>query len=89
MALEARRVAQLPVDDRNTDAAEGYTVVNLRAGAEQRTGKWTVSEFFRIDNVANAQYTGSVIVNDTNGRFFEPAPGRNWTVGISAAFRFD
>ena len=31
---------------------------------------------------------GSVIVGDTNGRFFEPAPGRNWFAGIKAAIRF-
>ena len=31
-----------------------------------------------------ARRGGSVIVNDGNGRFFEPAPGRNWTLGLSA-----
>ena len=88
-AIEARRVSQMYVDDRNSDAASGYTLVNLRAGLEQRNSKWTITEFFRIDNVANNRYAGSVIVNETNGRFFEPAPGRTWTAGISAAFRFD
>ena len=88
-AIEARRVSQMYVDDRNSDAASGYTLVNLRAGLEQRSSKWTITEFFRIDNVANNRYAGSVIVNETNGRFFEPAPGRTWTAGISAAFRFD
>lgn len=76
-------------DDRNSDAASGYTVANLRGGFEQRSGKWTVSEFLRIDNLSNTRYSGSVIVNESNGRFFEPAPGRNWSVGISAAFRFE
>jgi hypothetical protein len=28
-----------------------------------------------------------VIVADTNGRFFEPAPGRNWFVGTSVDVR--
>ncbi len=88
-AVEMRRVSQMYVDDRNSDTAEGYTLINLRAGLEQRSGKWTVSEFFRIDNIANQRYSGSVIVNETNGRFFEPAPGRTWTAGVSAAFRFD
>ena len=88
-ALELRRVSQIYVDDRNSDAASGYTLVNLRAGVEQRSGKWTISEFFRIDNLANQRYAGSVIVNETNGRFFEPAPGRTWTAGVSAALRFE
>ena len=88
-ALELRRVSQMYVDDRNSDAASGYTLVNLRAGIEQRGSQWTITEFFRIDNLANTRYSGSVIVNETNGRVFEPAPGRAWTFGISAAFRFD
>ena len=88
-ALEVRRVSQMFADDRNSDAAAGYTVVNLRAGLEQRSGKWTLSEFVRIDNLANTSYAGSVIVNEANSRFFEPAPGRNWTVGVSAAIRFE
>jgi len=29
-----------------------------------------------------------VIVNEGNGRFFEPAPGRQWLIGVSAAHRF-
>ena len=82
-------VAQMFADDRNSDAAAGYTVANLRAGVEQRTGKWTVSEFLHIDNLGNTRYAGSVIVNETNSGFFEPAPGRNWTLGLTAAIRFD
>ena len=31
---------------------------------------------------------GSVIVNEGNARFYEPAPGRTWTVGAGAAYRF-
>lgn len=87
-ALELRRLSQMFVDDRNSEAAEGYTVANLRAGLEQRHDKWTLSQFMRIDNLANARYVGSVIVNEANSRFYEPAPGRNWTLGLSAAYRF-
>ena len=36
-----------------------------------------------INNVFDRRYAGSVIVGDTNGRFFEPAPGRNWFIGAS------
>ena len=45
-------------------------------------------EFVRIDNVADRRYVGSVIVNEGNGRFFEPAPGRTWLVGVNAAYTF-
>ena len=34
------------------------------------------------------RYAGSVIVNDGYSRFFEPAPGRTWSAGLSAAMKF-
>ena len=36
----------------------------------------------------NVNYVGSVIVGDTNGRYFEPAPGRNWFAGVSVNAAF-
>jgi iron complex outermembrane receptor protein len=33
-------------------------------------------------------YAGSVTVNAGNNRFFEPAPGRNWVIGVRAAQMF-
>jgi iron complex outermembrane receptor protein len=61
---------------RNTAAAAGYWVWNLRAGLEQETGSWRFREFARLDNLANRSYVGSVIVNESNARYFEAAPGR-------------
>ena len=87
-AAEVRRNGRVYVDDANSDSAAGYTVGNLRAGFEQRVKQWRLSEFVRVDNVTDRQYIGSVIVADGNGRFFEPAPGRNWLVGVSAQVVF-
>jgi iron complex outermembrane receptor protein len=47
-----------------------------------------VTEFLRVDNVGDRNYVGSVIVNETNRRYYEPAPRRNMTVGIQAALTF-
>ncbi len=86
-ALEVRNVTQIYVDDRNSDAAAGYTVAGMRAGIERKIGDWTASAFARVDNLSNTSYAGSVIVNETNGRYFESAPGRNWTIGATLAYR--
>ncbi len=86
--IEARRNGKVYVNDANSEWAAGYTVWNLRAGFEQRGNGWTVSEFIRIDNVADRRYIGSVIVADGNGRFYEPAPERKILLGIQGAFRF-
>ena len=85
--LETQARGKIYADDRNTDSAAGYWVANWRAGFEQQSGHWRFSEFARLDNVANRAYVGSVIVNETNSRFFEAAPGRTAYVMFNAALR--
>jgi len=85
--LETQGRGKIYADDRNTDAAAGFWVANWRAGLEQQSKHWRFSEFARIDNLANRAYVGSVIVNEANNRFFEPAPGRTAYVMFNAALR--
>jgi iron complex outermembrane receptor protein len=85
--LETQGRAKIYADDRNTDSAAGYWVANWRAGFEQQSRHWRFSEFARLDNLANRAYVGSVIVNETNSRFFEPAPGRTAYIMFNAALR--
>jgi iron complex outermembrane receptor protein len=87
-ALEVQYAAKMYVNDRNTDAAPAWTVANIRVGFEQRAGDWTLREFARLNNLANVNYSGSVIVGDTNGRYFEPSATRNFVVGVSAYATF-
>jgi iron complex outermembrane receptor protein len=86
--VEVLHQAGMMVDDVNSDRTGGYTVFNLRAGLEQRVGGWRLRQFVRLDNVGDKRYVGSVIVNDGNKRFFEPAPGRQWMLGLSASHPF-
>ncbi|HEY2677135.1 MAG TPA: TonB-dependent receptor [Steroidobacteraceae bacterium] len=87
VTLETIGRAGIYADDRNTGFASSYWVENVRAGFEQETSRWRFSEFGRVDNLANRAYVGSVIVNETNSRFFEPAPGRTVYVMFNAAWR--
>ena len=64
-------------------SAPAYTVTNVRVGLAQTVGACALREFVRVNNVFDRKYAGSVIVGDTNGRFFEPAPPRNWFVGVN------
>jgi iron complex outermembrane receptor protein len=73
--LETLVRSRIYADDRNTGYAGGYWTENLRAGFEQKSPGWQTSESLRIENMFNKAYAGSVIVNDANSRFFEPAPG--------------
>ena len=58
---------------RTLDAGVGY------AGNGRRCA-WRA--YFAVDNLFDRRYAGSVIVNDANARYYEPAPGRTWLVGF-------
>ncbi|MCH7386997.1 TonB-dependent receptor [Acinetobacter modestus] len=76
------------VNDMNGDAAESYTIASAYTGYTFRYTDWSLNGFARIDNLFNKQYVGSVIVNEGNNRFFEPADGRNWSAGIKLSKQF-
>jgi len=57
-------------------------------GWTQRLDRATLRAYARLNNVADIDYVGSVIVGDVNGRYFEPAPGRNWMAGINVDYAF-
>jgi len=84
-ALEMRAESKAYADDLNSDASPGYTVFNLRAAQEFHAGQGRWMLFARLDNVFDRNYAGSVIVNDGNRRFFEPAAGRRLFVGLRAS----
>ena len=89
-AVEARVNGSMAVNDINSPSmATGYAVLNLRAMFRQEiAGGWSLSQFFRINNILNRSYVGSVIVNQTSSQFYEPAPTRNWLVGAKANYQF-
>lgn len=87
-ALEARHNSNVYVDDQNSDAAAAYTIANLRLGFEQKAREWRITETLRVDNLTDRTYIGSVIVAESNGRFFEPAPRRALAIIFSARHAF-
>ena len=77
VAMEGRAQGRLPVNDANSDFAAGHGLLALRAVWRAPLGPGRVELLGRVDNVADRRVVGSVIVNEGNQRFFEPAPGRN------------
>ena len=55
-----------------------YLRVDLRLGIDYRAAR----AFVAVENLFAAQYNGSVVPNAFGGRFFEPAPGRTWRLGV-------
>jgi iron complex outermembrane recepter protein len=87
-ALELLHRGSMVVDDVNSDRTDAATLFNLRLGWEQKLGAWTLREYVRVDNLADKATIGSVIANDGNRRFFEPAPGRQWGLGATVSYAF-
>ncbi len=86
--LEGRYLGKIYVTDRNADSAPAYFVAAIHAGYLLQLQNWELNTFARIDNLFDRQYIGSAIINESNGRYFEPAPGRNWSMGINAFYHF-
>jgi iron complex outermembrane receptor protein len=86
--VEARALSKVWVNDANSDAAAGFATVNANVGYVARVGGVDLTGFARVDNLFGRSYAGSVIVNEGNARYFEPAPTRNWTVGLTAVVGF-
>lgn len=81
--LETRALGRVAANDRNSEFAAGYALGALRwsktyaVGSGMRMG-WLV----RVDNLLDRQHAGSVIVNDANGRFYEPGAPRAVLVAL-------
>jgi iron complex outermembrane receptor protein len=88
-ALEAIAYSKVYADDANAEIpAPGYGLLNARVQLHQEVGQWRLQQFVRLNNLMDRQTVGSVIVGDTNKRFYEAAPGRNWQLGVSARYAF-
>jgi iron complex outermembrane receptor protein len=87
-AVTGRYNSDVMAYDTNTDKADSYTIFNARAGFVQNIKGWKLSEFVRVENIADKDYVGTVRINDTQGRSFEPGLPRNYTLGLSASYAF-
>lgn len=86
--VDARYLGSVAVNDVNSDAAASFVTLGAHVGYVAEINRWTLSAAARLDNLTDRRYAGSVIVNEGNGRYFEPAAGRNHVLSVSASYRF-
>jgi iron complex outermembrane receptor protein len=86
-SLTGQYISAIAVNDANTEFAAAYPVFDASGGYAAELGSTRLSVFLRVNNILNRRYAGSVIADDGNGRYFEPAPGFNVFAGFSADFR--
>jgi iron complex outermembrane receptor protein len=75
-------VGAVVVNDRGSDRAPAYVVAAADLGYAFELDAGRLDAFARIDNAIDRRYAGSIIVNDANGRYFEPGAGRAFMVGV-------
>ncbi|MFO1297186.1 MAG: TonB-dependent receptor [Rubrivivax sp.] len=77
---EVRHARALMANDTNTEAAAPYTLLGLRWShrlpVPALAGGWSAEWLLRVDNALDRRYAGSVIVNESNGRFYETGAPR-------------
>lgn len=86
--LDVRYSDRIYVNDINSQYAPSYTVAGANVSYNWNVKDLSIKTFARVDNLFNKDYSGSVIVNESNGRFYEPAEGRNWSAGLSITKAF-
>ncbi len=71
-------------DDFNTIRVPGWGtgVTNIRASWTLSHNGYRFEPFAGVLNAQNTAYVGAVTVNGANGRVLEPAPLRNWYLGL-------
>ncbi|WP_189455319.1 TonB-dependent receptor family protein [Cognatilysobacter bugurensis] len=79
--FDAQHVSDVPVAQTSDERAPAYTVFNASLGYGLRGAHGHGRVFVAVHNLADRRYAGSVIVNESNGRHYEPAPGRQWFIG--------
>jgi iron complex outermembrane receptor protein len=87
--LTHQYVSELPLNDANTVYQDAYNLVNLRFGwARTFAGKWDLEAFGGVDNLLDESYSLGNDLNPFGGRFYQPAPTRNWYGGVKVAFLY-
>ncbi|UGB45290.1 TonB-dependent receptor [Frateuria edaphi] len=80
--IELDGAGAVPVDDRNSAMAPGFLRTGLDLGYGMALGRTRLHVSARVDNLFDRRIVGSVIVNEGNGRYYEPAPGRSMSLGL-------
>ncbi len=81
-SLEGEALGDVAVNDLDSERAAGHALLHLAGSRDWRTRHGRLRAFARVDNVFDTRHIGSVIVNEGNGRFYEPGAERRYTVGL-------
>lgn len=87
LGLSVNHRSQIATSDNNQMNTPAYTKVDFSVSGKVYFSKASVQTdwWLKLANITDKNYVGSVIVNQANGRSFEPASGRSLSAGITHA----
>jgi iron complex outermembrane receptor protein len=84
--VELSAASSMTANDAGSVSAAGHALWTVRAGGDGlRVGGARVSPVLGVENLFDRRHAGSVVVNATRGRFFEPGPLRRLTLAVRLA----
>ena len=83
LSTTADLAGTVDVDDANTAQAPGRAIIGVGAGRELLVGGARLATLVALQNVGGVRSAGSVSVNATGGKFYEPAPRRTLLVRVA------
>ena len=85
IGLEWQQAGRIFANDLNTESADGHSVFNLSLSQRWTWNEALVTLYGRLNNISDARYVGSVLVNQTANppQSYEPAMPQNWMAGLS------
>ncbi len=86
-SLSGSYLSSIPANQANTAFASAYSVFDASTGYGTDIGNQRLEVFLRVNNLLNRHYVAAVIVNQSSGAYFEPAPGTNVLLGVSLKLR--
>ena len=85
-SIEANYSGQLYANNANSVEVPSYVVANLKMAYRGQSGRWLIEPFAGINNIFDKSYNSNIRSNAFGGRYFEPAPIRNYYAGIVIRF---
>lgn len=76
----------LYANNANDVEVSSYLVSNFRFGYRGSVGRWQIEPYLGINNLFDESYNSNIRINAFGGRYYEPAPVRNYYAGIVMRF---
>ncbi len=86
LQLDTLYRSKIATSDQNLVFAPSATVYHLKVVAGSGLSDWQLRYWLGVDNLTDKNYVGAVVVNQANGRAFEPALPRSVSLGLSLSF---